>query len=389
MRGDGARMEQRSRVGRLAWLGSLLAIGALLGAACSGSNAGPSAPTDQSTTKPAAAQTTGTISTVVGNGFAGSTGGGLATEASIAEPSLIGFDAQGNLYVGEGNKRVRKVDPAGVITTVVGPPARGESAPSGEAASLEVSGGAVDPQGNLYVWADDRLMKVTPSGDVSTVAGTGHPGFSGDGGPATKARLSAEYAGVALDGAGNLYFTQYGYNLVRKIDTNGIITTIAGTGKPGFSGDGGPARKARLNGPATVSVDGRGNIYVSDTENHRIRRIGPRGIITTVAGNGQTGFPEDGTRATEVPVGGADVWADADGNIYVTDEGYPGIFKVDSEGILTILAGTGVDGYSGDGGPGTEAQLSEPTTVAVGPDGDLYISDWGNSRIRKVVLTSG
>src|SRR4029450_10352120 len=146
-----------------------------------------------------------------------------------------------------------------------------------------------------------------------------------------------------------LYITQAKYNRVRMIDTNGIITTIAGTGKPGFSGDGGPARKARPLCTEAVSAEAEGNIYVPGPGldpggNHRIRRIDTRGIITTVAGNGEEGFPQDGALATQVPIGGANVYADAEGNIYITDEGYPGIFKVDAEGILTILAGTGVDG---------------------------------------------
>jgi hypothetical protein len=396
MRNDRPSWEPETRGPHVAQLVATAVVTlALLGAACSGSNAGLSEATARPTTKPTAAtpasspaEATGTITTVAGNGFASATGdGGPATEASIAFPSLMGFDSQGNLYIHTDDERIRKIDPSGVITTVVGPPAGGES-PAGEAARVEGHGKAVDAQGNLYVASHDdpKVVKVTPSGDVTTVAGTGEPGFSGDGGPATEARLGQVYGRLAIDAAGNLYIPDTPNNRIRKVDTNGIITTIAGTGTPGFSGDGGPARKAELNGPTNVSMDGRGNIYVSDTENHRIRRIDRRGIITTVAGNGKTGFPEDGAVATEVAVGGADVWADAEGNVYITDEGYPGIFKVDTAGILTILAGTGVDGYSGDGGPATEAQLSEPTSVVIGPDGDLYISDWGNNRIRKVVL---
>jgi NHL repeat len=387
------RMPETARPRVIRQVTTVLVTIALLGAACSGSNAGLSEATTRPTIKPAAAtpsdspaEITGTITTVVGNGFQASSGdGGTAREASIVLPDLIGFDALGNLYITDGDDRIRKIDPSGLITTVVGTPTGGQSAP-GEVSGVEGFGGAVDAHGNLYVGTDGRVVKVTPSGDVSPVAGTGREGFSGDGGPATEARVSLAYAGMTVDEEGNLYMAQYEYNRVRKIDANGIITTIAGTGEPGFSGDGGPAVKAQLHGPTTVSLDGQGNIYISDVENHRIRRIDPRGIITTVAGNGKTGFPEDGAVATEVAIGGADVYADAEGNIYVTDEGYPGIFKVDSEGILTILVGTGVDGYSGDGGPATEAQLSEPTTVAIGPDADLYVSDYGNNRIRKVTL---
>jgi sugar lactone lactonase YvrE len=323
---------------------------------------------------------------VIGNGFANSSGdGGRASEASIDGGGIIGFDAQGNLYINDAGVRVRRIDPSGEITTVVGPPVGGEPAP-GEAGKVMGGGATVDPDGNLYVYTDGTIVKVTPSGDVSSVAGTGREGLSGDGGPATQARISLYGAGMAIDAEGNLYIPQYDHHVVREIDTNGIITTIAGTGKPGFSGDGGPAVKAKLNGPTTVRLDGEGNLYISDVENYRIRRIDTNGIITTVAGNGEPGFPDDGADATEVPVGGSDVYADAEGNIYVTDEGSPGIFKVDPGGILTVLAGTGDDGYSGDGGPATEAKLSEPTKVAIGPDGNLYIADLGNNRIRMVVL---
>jgi hypothetical protein len=389
------RMPEAARP-RVVQLGTTILVTiALLGAACSGSNAGLSEVTTRPTTDQAAAtpsdspaEVIGTITTVVGNGFANASGdGGPATEASLPNPALMGFDAQGNLYIHTEDERIRKIDPSGVITTVVGPPAGGEP-PAGEAARLEGHGRAVDANGNLYVNNHDgtKIFKVTPSGNVTTVAGTGESGFSGDGGPATKAELGQVYERLAIDDAGNLYIPDTTNNRIRKVDTGGIITTIAGTGRPGFSGDGGPARKAELNGPTNVSLDGKGNIYIADTENHRIRRIDPRGIITTVAGNGKTGFPDDGAVATEVPVGGTNVWADPEGNIFITDEGYPGIFKVDTEGILTIIAGTGVDGFSGDGDPATEAQLSEPTSVAIGPDGDLYISDWGNNRIRKVTL---
>jgi sugar lactone lactonase YvrE len=376
----------------IAALAALLAL-ALGSTACSGSEPTSAERTGRSAEPSAATSSTppsepiGTITTVVGNGFANSSGdGGPATEASISGPLVVGFDGQGNLYITDADVRVRKIDPSGVITTVVGPPAGAMSVP-GEADTVEGQGLAVDSEGNLYVDnPPGKIVKVTPSGSVTPVAGTGKEGFSGDGGPATEARISTEYAGTAVDAKGNLYIAQYDYHVVRKVDTNGIITTIAGTGKPGFSGDGGPATKAQLNGPTTVGIDGEGNIFISDLENHRIRRIDTNGIITTVAGNGDRGFPDDGSVATEVPIGGADVYADAEGNIYITDEGYPGILKVDPEGILTVLAGTGEDGYSGDGGPATETQLSEPTTVAIGPDGNLYIADWGNNRIRMVVL---
>jgi sugar lactone lactonase YvrE len=389
---------QSRRSGRISTITAILVT--LAGTTCSGSDPTSAGRTETigpgaATSSVASSAPIGTIKTVVGNGFPDSSGdGGPATEASISDPHVIGFDAKGNLYITDADVRVRKIDPSGLISTVAGQPTGGEPAP-GEAGGVVGWGKAVDAQGNLYVVTDSgtRVVKVTPSGRVTTVAGTGEPGFSGDGGPATKAHLGplSVDGTLAIDAAGNLYIPDYSNNRVRKVDTNGIITTIAGTGKPGFSGDGGPARRAQLLGPQCVSVDGEGNIYVAEPGfdpggNHRIRRIDTGGIITTVAGNGEGGFPQDEAVATEVPVGGAEVYAEAEGNIYVTDEGYPGIFKVDTDGILTILAGTGEDGYSGDGGPATEAQLSEPNTVAIGPDGNLYIADFGNNRIRMMVL---
>jgi trimeric autotransporter adhesin len=335
---------------------------------------------------PAPHRTVGVITTVAGDGAGYSEGdGGMATQASIRGPNVIGFDAAGNLYVTDSDIAVRRITPSGVITTVVGP--RGEVGPGGVTADIG-DALAIDAEGNLYVQAQGQgaLLKITPSGDITTVAGTGQKGFSGDGGLATRAQIDLGYAGVAVDRAGNVYIADHHNQRIRKVDTDGIITTIAGTGRPGFSGDGGPAIDAELHGPESIALDERGVLYIADMQNHRIRRIDRRGIITTVAGNGATGFPQDGARATDVPIGGAFLCLDADGDLYVTDEKYPGVFKIDHDGVLTIVAGTGVDGFSGDDGAATEAQLSDPTTIAVGPDGALYISDWGNNRVRRVAL---
>jgi trimeric autotransporter adhesin len=338
---------------------------------------------------PAPGHAVSVITTFAGDGCGCSAGdGGLAAEASIRGPNVIGFDRAGNLYVSDDtDDSVRRIDPSGVITTAVGP-AGTDLGATGRVSAAIGHGLAVDPEGSLYVQAQGQgaLLKITPSGKITTVAGTGHRGYSGDGGLATEAQIDLDYAGVVVDEAGNVYIAEYHNDRVRKVDPEGIITTIAGTGTPGFSGDGGPARDAELHGPESIALDGQGNLYVADVDNHRIRKIDRRGIITTVAGNGKRGFPDDGAEATAVPVGGARVTADVLGNLYVTDEGYPGIFRIDVDGVLTIIAGTGVDGYTGDGGLSVEAQLSEPTTVALGPDGALYISDWGNNRVRRVVL---
>jgi sugar lactone lactonase YvrE len=327
------------------------------------------------------------ITTIAGNGSSGSYGdGGPAIEAELTYPSVVGFDQQGNLYVSESG-RIRKIGPTGVITTVVGPPAGGEAPTVGDASSVVGGGTAIDDEGNLYVVTNDgaKVMRVTPSGEVSTVAGTGQSGFSGDGGPAAEAQVGQVYANSAVDAAGNLYIADLPNNRIRKVDTNGIITTIAGTGNAGFAGDGGPATKAELNGPTSVAIDGRGNLYIADALNFRFRKIDTEGIITTVAGNGEGGFSGDGAPATNARVGGEGVWADSEGNFYLI--GGSRVRKVDTNGIITTVAGNGTIGFSGDGGPATEAQLNEDVFSAIiGPDGALYIADSNNNRIRKVVF---
>jgi hypothetical protein len=244
-------------------------------------------------------------------------------------------DAAGNLYIADsGNNRIRKVTPGGVISTVAGNGAGGCSGDGGPATSAQLVpwGIAVDAVRNLYI-ADygaghNRVRKVTPGGVISTVAGNGTYGSSGDGGPATSAQLQSP-SGVAVDAAGNLYFAEYHGCRIRKVTPGGVISTVAGNGAGGFSGDGGPATSARLDRPSGVAVDAAGNLYFADTNNHRIRKVTPGGVISTVAGNGAAGF-------------------------------------------------------SGDGGPATSAQLYDPRGVAMDAAGNLYIADYGNDRIRKI-----
>ena len=335
--------------------------------------------------------TAGVITTIAGTGETGFSGdGGPATEARLDRPYGVAVDGAGNLFIADWyNDRIRKVDSVGVITTVAGTDNRGFSGDGGPATEARLdrpSGVAVDGAGNLFIadWYNRRIRKVDSAGVITTVAGTGTHRFSGDGGPATAARLSSP-SGVAVDGAGNLFIADLGDRRIRKVDTAGVITTIAGTGETGFSGDGGPATEARLDRPYGVAVDGAGNLFIADRDNRRIRKVDSAGVITTVAGTGETGFSGDGGPATEArlfsPWG---VAVDGTGNLFIADEANDRIRKVDSAGVITTVAGTGNRGFSGDGGPATEARLSSSWGVAVDGAGNLFIADRRSYRIRKV-----
>lgn len=219
---------------------------------------------------------------------------------------------------------------------------------------------------------------------ITTFAGTGTAGYTGDGGPAAQAEIN-RVVGLATDAFGNIYLADQNNNVVRKVDTNGIITTFAGTGTAGFSGDGGPAAQATLNAPLGVCVAPSGDIYVNDTSNERIRKISLAGTITTVAGNGSSSTSGDGGPALaagfQIPIRCA---VDQSGNLFIVDQGAFRIRRVDTAGIITTYAGTGAQGFSGDGGPATSAEFNNPTADAVDTAGNLYVTDQFNFRIRKI-----
>jgi len=331
--------------------------------------------------------TKGTIITVAGtsiNGYLGD--GGPATGARLWAPAGVALDSAGNIYIADAdNGRIRKVDTSGTIATVAGTGTLGNAGDGGAATSAQLfnpAGVAVDGAGALYIMdgANNQLRKVSAGGTIATLVGSA----AGDGGPGAFALLDSPYRS-ARDGAGNVYVSDNGHHRVRRIAPNGVITTVAGTGVSGYSGDNGAAVNAQLNLPGAVAVDAAGNLYIGDTNNNVVRKVSASGIITTAAGNGTAGSTGDGGPAVaaelRVPLGLA---VDPAGNLYIADTHNSRIRKVDTNGTITTVAGTGVSGYSGDGQAATGAKLSFPYSVAADAGGNLYIADSSNYRIRKV-----
>ncbi|MEU5418492.1 hypothetical protein ACFY1P_11220 [Streptomyces sp. NPDC001407] len=333
----------------------------------------------------------GTIVTVAGTGVAGFVAdGGPAVGTSLYYPRGLAYDTGGNLYIAdEHNHRIRKVAPNGIITTVAGTGTAGFIADGGPAVATRLNTPCdvtLDAAGNLYIadTSNHRVRKVFPNGNITTVAGTGTAGFISDGGPAVATRLNTP-TGVAVDAAGNLYIADQGNHRVRKVDQNGTIWTVAGNGQAGYVSDGGPAVATKLYSPHQVVVDPAGNLYIADWNNHRVRKVDANGIITTVAGNGVAGYISDGgpAVATRLHYPGALV-LDAAGSLYIAEYGNHRVRKVDANGIITTVAGNGVAGYGTDGGPAVGTQLYYPLGLALAPDGGLYIGDRHNHRVRKV-----
>jgi len=318
----------------------------------------------------------------------------LAIHAGVATPSGVAVDASGNVYIADqSSNRIRKVDAAGIITTFAGTGVSGFSGDSGLATAATLSQPvriAIDKKGNIYV-ADannNRIRKIDNAGIITTVAGTGIGGYNGDSIAATAAQLNVPY-GIAVDSEGNIFIADFFNNRVRKVNTMGMITTIAGNGTGGFGGDSGLATASVINAPNDVAVDKNGNVYFTDENNIRVRMINAAGIITTIAGTGTEGYTGDSGLAVSAELGspvGVDL--DSAGNIYISDQVDGVIRKINSSGIITTIVGNGISGYNGDGIVATAAELSTPYDVAIGGNGSMYIADYQNSRVRVVMDTA-
>ena len=335
------------------------------------------------------------ITTICGTGVSGFSGdGGLATAAMMTQAWGLEIDyATGNIYVSDVyNNRVRRIDPSGIITTIAG---NGTAGYSGN--GILATSGPLNHPTDIAIYGTDiyfsesfsqRIRKIDAAGIITTVAGNGISGYSGDGGPATNARIS-EPNGVAVDNSGNIFICDQYTNRIRKVNTAGIISTIAGNGLMGYTGDGGPATNATMHLPDQMGTDAAGNVYFSDFYNNVVRKVSTTGIITTFAGNGIAGFSGDGGPATAAKLHGpAGVHFDLSGNCYISDASNNRVRKVTPAGIISTIAGTGTAGFSGDGGSPLLAQLNNVDLARPDAAGNIYIGDMYNNRIRKIVYSN-
>lgn len=328
------------------------------------------------------------INTIAGTGITGSSGdGGHALNATLNWPSGVAKDNSGNIYIADRlNNKIRKIGTDDIITTIAGTGTMGFTGNGGQASLALLNNPlsiTTDGSGNIYFTelGTFRIRKIAANGIISIYAGTGVEGFSGDGAQATAAKLSNP-GSLSTDNAGNLFFVDGSNYRIRKISTSGIITTVCGQTFQSFSGDGGLAVNAFFRMPTAVEADPLGNIYIADNGNHRIRKIAPSGIITTVAGNNNDYYDGDGVNGTTASFGNiSSLASDASGNLFITDNNR--IRKFSTGGIVTTIAGTGITGITGDGGSPLLANLA-PASMDVATDGKIIIGDLNNHRIRRI-----
>jgi sugar lactone lactonase YvrE len=317
-----------------------------------------------------------------------------AVSAPLKEVLSVVVDVNGRVFFSARQQTsdfVLELQTSGLLTPIAGTLLKGYSGDGAPAVNASLSNPdalATDSKGNLYIvdLLNQRVRKIDPAGVISTLAGNGRAGYSADGTAGQQASINHPQ-GVAVDASGNVYFSDTRNHLVRKISAAGVLSTVAGTGKRGLSGDGGPAVNAALDGPAGLAVDPSGNIYIADCANHTIRKVTSGGVISTLAGTGRVGFAGD-----DGPAAGASlsyplaVALDAAGNLYIADTANQRIRKINGQGIITTIAGNGQAGFSGDGGLAIVAALNRPQGIATDPAGNLYIADTANKRLRKVSL---